>query len=71
MLVAVAILAIAIAAALLPTASAARPDPPGQLVPVQLLGFNDYHGYLESGGNPSRQPWAPTRPAAASTSPPS
>jgi 5'-nucleotidase len=35
----------------LPTA--AQPiDPPGQLVEVQLLGFNDYHGYLESGGNP-------------------
>ena len=49
---AVAVLAIAVAAVLLPTASA-RSDPPGQLVEVQLLGFNDYHGYLESTGNPN------------------
>ena len=52
MLSAVAVLAIAVAAVLLPTASA-RSDPPGQLVQVQLLGFNDYHGYLESTGNPN------------------
>ncbi len=29
-------------------ASAKKPDPPGQLVQVQLLAFNDYHGHLES-----------------------
>ena len=29
-----------------------NPDPPGQFVQIQLLAFNDYHGYLESGGNP-------------------
>jgi 5'-nucleotidase len=52
MLSAVAVLATAVAAVLLPTASALS-DPPGQLVQVQLLGFNDYHGYLESTGNPN------------------
>ncbi len=29
-------------------ASAKKPDPPGQLVQIQLLAFNDYHGHLES-----------------------
>lgn len=24
-----------------------NPDPAGQLVPIQILGFNDYHGHLE------------------------
>ncbi len=33
-------------------ASADKADPPGQLVQVQLLAFNDYHGYLEAGSNP-------------------
>jgi 5'-nucleotidase len=47
----VALLAVGIAMAAVPT-GAQRFDPPGQLVPVQLLGFNDYHGYLESSGNP-------------------
>src|SRR5688572_20241642 len=42
---------------LLPTGSVVlagqgNPDPPGQLVELQLLAFNDYHGYLESSGNP-------------------
>ena len=31
---------------------AQRPDPASVLIPVQLLAFNDYHGYLEGGGNP-------------------
>ncbi len=26
-----------------------QPDPPGQLVQLQLLAFNDYHGHLEAG----------------------
>jgi len=30
------------------TASAKQPDPKGQLIPVQLLAFNDYHGHLEA-----------------------
>jgi 5'-nucleotidase len=48
---AVAVVAIGIAMTALPTG--AQPiDPPGQLVQLQLLAFNDYHGYLESGGNP-------------------
>ncbi|MCJ7557803.1 MAG: bifunctional metallophosphatase/5'-nucleotidase, partial [Gammaproteobacteria bacterium] len=25
-----------------------NPDPPGQLVQLQLLAFNDYHGHLEA-----------------------
>jgi len=34
------------------SASAAKKaDPPGQLVQIQLLAFNDYHGHLEAGGN--------------------
>jgi 5'-nucleotidase len=33
-------------------ASARKADPPGQLVQLQLLAFNDYHGYLEAGSNP-------------------
>ena len=51
MLLAVAVLAIGIAAVALPTASG-RSDPPGQLVQVQLLGFNDYHGFLETDALP-------------------
>jgi 5'-nucleotidase len=43
-------LALGVAAAL-PAVSAGA-DPPGQLVQVQLLGFNDYHGYLEATSNP-------------------
>ena len=34
------------------SASAQRSDPPAVLVPLQLLAFNDYHGFLEAGGNP-------------------
>ena len=33
-------------------ASAQKGDPPGQLVQIQLLAFNDYHGFLEAGSNP-------------------
>ena len=34
------------------SASAAKKaDPPGQLVQVQLLAFNDYHGHLQADGN--------------------
>jgi 5'-nucleotidase len=29
-------------------ATAKQPDPPGQLIPLQLLGFNDYHGHLKT-----------------------
>jgi 5'-nucleotidase len=28
--------------------TAKKPDPPGQLIDVQLLAFNDYHGHLEA-----------------------
>ena len=28
-----------------------NPDPPGQLIDLQLLAFNDYHGHLEASGN--------------------
>ena len=44
------ILAIALSSTI--SAGAQRPDPPTVLIPVQLLAFNDYHGYLEAGGNP-------------------
>jgi 5'-nucleotidase len=50
-ILAVVVVATAIAMTALPT-SAARIDPPNQLIELQLLGINDYHGYLESGGNP-------------------
>ena len=30
----------------------AKAEPPAVLIPLQLLAFNDYHGYLEAGGNP-------------------
>ena len=55
--VAVAVLALGVGAAA--TASAGRdgnpqppgnPDPNGQLVDLQLLAFNDYHGHVEPGG---------------------
>ena len=42
---AIALTSLAIASA---PAAAKQPDPPGQLVEVQLLAFNDYHGHLES-----------------------
>ena len=35
-----------------PASTAKKPDPPGQLVDLQLLAFNDYHGYLETDSNP-------------------
>jgi len=31
-----------------PTAAAKPADPPGQLIDLQLLAFNDYHGHLEA-----------------------
>jgi 5'-nucleotidase len=31
-----------------PAATAKKPDPPGQLIDVQLLAFNDYHGHLQA-----------------------
>ncbi|MDH5373854.1 MAG: bifunctional metallophosphatase/5'-nucleotidase, partial [Acidimicrobiia bacterium] len=34
-----------------PAAAAKKADPPGQLVQIQLLAFNDYHGHLEATGN--------------------
>jgi 5'-nucleotidase len=47
--------ALAVLAALILTATFVVPalakkpaDPPGQLVPLQLLAFNDYHGHLEA-----------------------
>jgi 5'-nucleotidase len=57
----VASLAIAAVVATSTNASAGRgdnpqppgnPDPKGQLVEVQLLAFNDYHGYLDVGATP-------------------
>jgi 5'-nucleotidase len=41
-----ALAALTLIAAVAVPANAKQPDPPGQLVPVQLLAFNDYHGNL-------------------------
>lgn len=44
---------VLVALLLIPATASAKPqDPPGQLVQLQLLAFNDYHGYLESNSNP-------------------
>ena len=51
-------------------ASAQKGDPPGQLVQLQLLAFNDYHGYLEAGSNPGPGMWPAPPLAGASTSQP-
>jgi 5'-nucleotidase len=40
--------ALASLGALATPASAEKADPPGQLVQVQLLAFNDYHGHVQS-----------------------
>jgi 5'-nucleotidase len=42
----VVVLALGVFAA--PAATAKKPDPPGQLVQLQLLAFNDYHGHLQA-----------------------
>ncbi len=56
---ALALLAVSLLIALIAPASAAGrdgnngqgpADPPGQLVELQLLAFNDYHGHVEAGG---------------------
>ena len=44
------ILAIALSSTI--SAGAQRSDQPAVLIPLQLLAFNDYHGFLEAGGNP-------------------
>jgi 5'-nucleotidase len=51
LVLAAAVAAFGLAVTALPT-GAAPTDPPGELVQLQLLAFNDYHGHLESGGNP-------------------
>ncbi len=40
--------ALVLTATMAVSATGAQPDPSGQLIPVQLLAFNDYHGHLES-----------------------
>jgi 5'-nucleotidase len=52
-LILVAVLAMIMAslAIIASSASAKKADPPGQLVQVQLLAFNDYHGHLNAGDN--------------------
>jgi 5'-nucleotidase len=45
------LLAITSLAILAEPASAKKANPPGQLVQIQLLAFNDYHGHLEATGN--------------------
>ena len=53
-LILVAVLAMIMASLAIVSTSASaakKADPPGQLIDVQLLAFNDYHGHLEAGGN--------------------
>lgn len=49
LVMALAVPAIAGKPASPPPQSQRRADPPGQLIDVQLLAFNDYHGHLQSG----------------------
>ncbi|MDF1594866.1 MAG: bifunctional metallophosphatase/5'-nucleotidase [Acidimicrobiia bacterium] len=44
----------ALAASADPASAAKKEDPPGQLVQVQLLAFNDYHGHLLNGTVPGQ-----------------
>ena len=44
----VLLIAMLVAPAALANDGKGQPDPPGQLVQLQLLAFNDYHGHLES-----------------------
>ena len=46
-----------------------NPDPKGQLIDLQLLGINDYHGHLEA--KHARAPSPAHQPVAPSTCPPS
>ncbi len=39
------------ASAAKPDVPPGQPDPPGQLVDLQVLAFNDYHGHLTADGN--------------------
>jgi 5'-nucleotidase len=50
-LVAVFAMVMASLALISGSASARKKDPPGQLIDLQLLAFNDYHGHLEADGN--------------------
>ncbi|MCL1595528.1 MAG: bifunctional metallophosphatase/5'-nucleotidase [Actinomycetia bacterium] len=55
-LILVAVFAMIMASLAIVSTSASakkKADPPGQLIDVQLLAFNDYHGHLEAGGNGS------------------
>ncbi len=54
------LLAITSLAILAEPASAKKANPPGQLVHLQLLAFNDYHGHLEATGNGSCSRWRPS-----------
>ena len=55
------ILAIALSSTI--SAGAQKPEPPSVLIPLQLLAFNDYHGFLEAGGNPGPGTIGTPRPA--------
>lgn len=48
LLVGLIVLLAALVVLAAPAGAKKKPDPPGQLVELQLLGFNDYHGHLEA-----------------------
>ena len=48
MLLALALTLIVSAVVFAEAGGPGNPDPKGQLIPVQLLAFNDYHGHLEA-----------------------
>jgi 5'-nucleotidase len=51
LIVALMLVIAALAATIQPAEAAKKADPPGQLIDLQLLGFNDYHGHVLPGGN--------------------
>ena len=48
MFVAVAVAMASLVLLVDPASADKKPDPPGQLVEIQLLAFNDYHGHVQS-----------------------
>ncbi|MDH4346819.1 MAG: metallophosphoesterase, partial [Thermoleophilia bacterium] len=47
-LVGLIVLVVSLGVLAAPATADKKPDPPGQLVDLQLLAFNDYHGHLEA-----------------------
>lgn len=51
LVVALMLVVASLALAVQPAEAKKKADPPGQLIDVQVLGFNDYHGHLQADGN--------------------